>query len=137
MEEGRDGQIVENMLKAAVLAVFRERVGPELIRDIIAAFEEGIVANTGEDVPAADEAALVEVSRRCGAGRARSPSGDEAPPPIAAAVEFVLEGCTSRSGSTRTPRAPASVPRPPVSPTISPQRVKRDRIAHYSSFEDD
>ncbi len=91
MEDGRDGQIVENLLKASVLAVFRERVGPELTRDIITAFEQGSVANTGDDVPAAEEAALVDSVPGLRAAVARVTS-DEGPAALAAAVEFVLEG---------------------------------------------
>jgi magnesium chelatase subunit I len=91
MEDGRDGQIVENLLKASVLAVFRERVGPELTRDIITAFEQGSVANTGDDVPSAEEAALVDSVPGLRAAVARVTS-DESPAALAAAVEFVLEG---------------------------------------------
>src|SRR5215211_8341204 len=52
--------IFENLVKGAVLTVFKERVAPEQTRDVVAAFEEGVVAHTGEDVPSSELAALVE-----------------------------------------------------------------------------
>ena len=41
LEEGREGQIVENMLKAAILTVYKERLSIDKMRDIVATFEEG------------------------------------------------------------------------------------------------
>ena len=41
LEEGREGQIVENMLKGAVLTVFKQRLSPDRLREVIAAFDEG------------------------------------------------------------------------------------------------
>ena len=90
--------ILENLVKGAVLTVFKERVSPDQVRDVIAAFEEGIVAHTGEDVASSEEAHLVEqipalrtagavahrrrrVARRgrcCGRVRARGPAPVEA-----------------------------------------------------------
>ena len=60
LEEGREGLILENLVKAAVLTVFKEVVPHDEVREVIAAFDEGTVAHTGEDVPSADEARLVE-----------------------------------------------------------------------------
>ena len=92
LEEGREGQIIENMLKGAVLTVFKERLSPERLRDVLVAFEDGVVAHTGEDVPSAQLAELVT-----GVPALREPvkiltGGDESPAAVAAAVEFVLEG---------------------------------------------
>jgi magnesium chelatase subunit I len=92
LEEGREGQIIENMLRAAVLTVFKERLSPERLRDVLVAFDDGIVAHTGEDVPSAQLAELVT-----GVPALREPvesltGGDESPAAVAAAVEFVLEG---------------------------------------------
>jgi magnesium chelatase subunit I len=92
LEEGREGQIIENMLRAAVLTVFKERLSPERLRDVLVAFDDGIVAHTGEDVASAQLAELVT-----GVPALREPvesltGGDESPAAVAAAVEFVLEG---------------------------------------------
>jgi magnesium chelatase subunit I len=92
LDEGREGAIFENIVKSAVLTVFKARIPPERTREIIAAFEEGAIAHTGEDVPSADLAALVEsvpVLRPVVGALTR---GDESPAAVAAAVSFVLEG---------------------------------------------
>ena len=34
LEEGRDGSILENLVKAAVLTVYKERVAPDQVRDV-------------------------------------------------------------------------------------------------------
>ena len=94
LDEGREGAIFENLVKGAVLTVFKERVAPDQIRDVIVdAFEEGVVVHTGEDI-ASDRPGR---ARRAGAGAARArcaalTGGDESPAAVAAAVEFVLEG---------------------------------------------
>src|SRR4051794_17158968 len=92
LEEGREGAIVENLLKGAVLAVYKERVTPDQVRDVIAAFDEGVVAHTGEDIGSADEARLVEQVPALRAAVVSLTGGDESPAAMASAVEFVLEG---------------------------------------------
>ncbi|MGH9136760.1 MAG: magnesium chelatase [Acidimicrobiales bacterium] len=92
VDEGRDGQVVENLLKAAVLTVFRERLPIERLRAVVDAFEEGTVVNTGDDVAAADEAAMMATVPALREPVLELTGGDESPAAIAAAVEFVLEG---------------------------------------------
>jgi magnesium chelatase subunit I len=92
LEEGRDSQIIENMLKAAVLGVFREQVAPETLRGVIEAFDDGIVAHTGEDVASTDVAQLLDAVPPLRASVQQLTGGDEAPAAVASAVEFVLEG---------------------------------------------
>ncbi len=92
LEEGRDGVILENLVKGAVLTVYKERVTPDQVRDVIGAFEEGIVAHTGEDIASVDEAQLVEQIPAMRAAVQSLTGGDESPAAVAAAVEFVLEG---------------------------------------------
>ena len=92
IEEGRDGVILENLVKGAVLTVYKERVTPDLVRDVIGAFEEGIVAHTGEDVPSVEQSRLIEQIPAMRAAVAALTKGDESPAAVAAAVEFVLEG---------------------------------------------
>ena len=91
IEEGRDGAIIENLVKASILTVFKGRFTPDKLRDVITAFDEGLIAHVGEDVTSADEADLL----------ARVPSlrepvsqltDDESPAAVASAVEFLLEG---------------------------------------------
>ena len=92
LEEGRDGVILENLVKGAVLTVYKERITPDQVREVIAAFEEGIVAHTGEDIASSDEAQLVEQIPALRAAVHSLTGGDESPAAVAAAVEFVLEG---------------------------------------------
>ncbi|MEN9507218.1 MAG: hypothetical protein RI958_3144 [Actinomycetota bacterium] len=109
LDEGRDGVILENLLKGAVLAVYKERVTPDQVRDVIAAFEEGVIAHTGEDIASADEAQLLEQVPALRSAVTGLTAGDESPAAVAAAIEFVLEGLhlskrlnkdTSRAGAT-------------------------------------
>jgi magnesium chelatase subunit I len=92
LDEGREGAIFENLVRGAVLTVFKERVAPEQTRDVVGAFEEGVVAHTGEDVPSTDLAGLVESVPALRPPVAALTAGDESPAAVAAAVSFVLEG---------------------------------------------
>jgi magnesium chelatase subunit I len=92
LEEGREGSILENLVKSAVLTVYKELIGPELVRDVVNAFEEGSIAHAGEDVPSADLARLVEEVPALRGAVSQLTGGDESPAAMAAAVEFVLEG---------------------------------------------
>ena len=92
MEDGREGAILRDLVKAAVLTTYRDVVSPELTRDIVTAFEEGAVVHTGEDVPSIDQAALVDQIPALKAAVTPLLAGDESPANVAAAVEFVLEG---------------------------------------------
>jgi magnesium chelatase subunit I len=92
LEEGREGAIFENLVKGAVLTVFKDRVEPEQTRDVVAAFEEGAIAHTGEDVTSAQLAGLVDTVPALRTPVLHLTGGDESPAAVAAAVEFVLEG---------------------------------------------
>jgi len=92
LEEGREGAIVEGLLKSAVLTVFKERLPFEKVRDVVAAFEEGVVAHVGEDVSSIDEAALVAAVPALEVPVRAITDGDESAAAVASAVEFVLEG---------------------------------------------
>jgi magnesium chelatase subunit I len=92
LEEGRDAQIAENLVKAAVLTVFKERFSPERFRPILTAFEEGTVIHAGEDVSSGDYVALLEQQPALREAVADLTAGDESPAAVAAAVVLVLEG---------------------------------------------
>ena len=79
-------------MKASVLTVFKEVVSLDQVRDVVIAFEEGAIAHTGEDVPSADLAGLVQHVPALRAVVQSLTGGDESPAAIASAVEFVLEG---------------------------------------------
>ncbi|MBK5330963.1 MAG: magnesium chelatase, partial [Ilumatobacteraceae bacterium] len=79
-------------VKAAVLTVYKERITPDQVRDVILAFEEGVVAHAGEDIASVEEARLVEMVPALRSPVLALTGGDESPAAVAAAVEFVLEG---------------------------------------------
>ena len=92
IEEGRDEQIVEHLLRSAVLTVFKDHFAIENLRDVLDAFDDQAVVNAGEDVVSADYVALL-----AGMAPLQQPVsqlvGDTASPAaIASAVEFILEG---------------------------------------------
>ncbi len=92
LEEGRDEIVVENLLKAATLSVFKERVGVAKLGDLLAAFEEGRVVHAGEDVPSSAYAELLSEVPALREPVQSLTGDDESPAAVAAAVEFLLEG---------------------------------------------
>jgi magnesium chelatase subunit I len=90
LEEGREPEIIDRLVKTATLEVFRARCRPEQLRSLVEGFEQGAVVETGEDVPSAS---YVEHARLPGMRSALADLGvGEAPAEVASAVEFVLEG---------------------------------------------
>ena len=90
----REGSIVDKLFKAATLTVFKERCKMETLRDVITAFDGGLVIHAGDDQTAKDYAAALNVAEaepmrdavRSLVGKA--PAG----PLQASALEFILEG---------------------------------------------
>jgi len=91
LDEGRDEQVVDRLIKAAVLTVFKERCPIDQLRGVVDAFEDGSVVHAGDDVPAASYVELLakmpDLRRQVVAL-----AGGESPAAVASAVEFVLEG---------------------------------------------
>jgi magnesium chelatase subunit I len=91
LDDGREEQVVERLLKAAVLSVFKERCPIEQFRDVVLAFEEGTIVHAGDDV-----ASTEYVETLAGLPALQAPvmalAGGESPAAVAAALEFVLEG---------------------------------------------
>ena len=92
LDDGRDEAIAGHLVKSAVLTVFRERTDPAVLRDVLEAFEGGRVVDAGEDVSAADLAALVDEMPGLKGPVTSLTQGDESAAAIASAVEFLLEG---------------------------------------------
>jgi magnesium chelatase subunit I len=92
IEEGRDEQIIEHLLKSAVLTVFRDRLPIEDLRPVIDAFDSSRVVHAGDDVLSADYVTLVEEIPELREPVLRLTGGNESPASVAAAVELVLEG---------------------------------------------
>ena len=90
-EEGREGRVMEDLTRRAVLRVFGRYFDVDALEDIVTAFDLGGSAETGSEKPAADYPALAaEVE---GLAEAAAQLTDDPRPEVAAsAVEFVLEG---------------------------------------------
>ena len=91
LEEGRDGQIIDQLVKAAVLTVFRERVAPEHLLNVVEGFDGRDPVEIGEDVAAAEYTDLCTAIPALGAAAA-SLVEVETPENVASAVELILEG---------------------------------------------
>jgi magnesium chelatase subunit I len=91
LDDGRENQVLERIIKAATLEVFRARVKPERLGPIVASFEDGSIVHTGEDVPAAQYRDLLASIDGMPAVLADLNVG-ESPAGIASGIEFVLEG---------------------------------------------
>jgi magnesium chelatase subunit I len=91
LDDGRDGQVLERLVKAATLEVFRARVRPEKLGPVVSSFEDGSIVHTGEDVPASDYRELLTQLDGMPAVLADLGVG-ESPAGIASGIEFVLEG---------------------------------------------
>ncbi len=91
LDDGRDNQVLERIVKAATLEVFRARVRPERLGPIVASFEDGSVVHTGDDVPAVEYRDLLAKLDGMPAVLADLRVG-ESPAGIASGIEFVLEG---------------------------------------------
>jgi magnesium chelatase subunit I len=95
LDDGREGEILEQLIKAAVLTVFKRIVPAETHRAVVEAFDSGVVASVGEDISSADYAKLLNgISALAAPVRAALEGSDdrESPAMVASAVELVLEG---------------------------------------------
>ncbi len=91
LEEGRDGQVVDRLIKQATLTVFKAQCPMDQLRDVVVAFDETTVVHTGDDVASPN---YVEVLSRMPVLRrsVMALAGSETPGAIASATEFILEG---------------------------------------------
>jgi len=91
MEEGREGQIIEQLLRGAILTTFRERFDLADLTGVVDAFEDARAVDAGEDIGSAAYAELV-TDMPALRDAVNTVTEDESPAAVAAAVEFVLEG---------------------------------------------
>jgi len=91
-DDERGGEVLDHLVKAAVLSEFRERLHLDEMRTVLEAFDDGSVINAGDDVAVADYVALVEQVPVLREPVTALTGGDESPAVVASAVEFVLEG---------------------------------------------
>ena len=92
LEEGRDEQIVEHLLRSAVLTVFKDHFAIENLRNVLDAFDEQAVVSAGDDVVSADYVRLVESMPPLVQPVSQLVGDTPTPAAVASAVEFILEG---------------------------------------------
>jgi magnesium chelatase subunit I len=92
LEEGREEQILEHLVRSAVLTVFRDRVPQEGLRAVVDAFDDGRVVAAGDDIGSSDYVGLLSELPALREPVVALTGGDESPAAVAAAVEFVLDG---------------------------------------------
>ena len=84
-------KLVDKLAQRAVLNVWNRRLQTGVFDELLSAFEQGLIVEVGETVPAKDYAAHAQGLR--GLRRALDAVGGRGEPArVAAAVEFVLEG---------------------------------------------
>ena len=91
VEEGREAKVVHDLVKKAIANVFGRYYSATEFDELISRFEEGLVVETGSDIPSSayferlsEMANLPEMIRRI--------ETSEQPASVASAVEFLLEG---------------------------------------------
>ncbi|MGZ4682879.1 MAG: magnesium chelatase [Acidimicrobiales bacterium] len=92
LEEGRDEQIVEHLLRSAVLTVFKDHFAIENLREVLDSFDDQAVVSAGDDVASADYVRLVESMPALAQPVSQLVGENASPALVASAVEFVLEG---------------------------------------------
>jgi magnesium chelatase subunit I len=92
VDDTRDGQVVENLVKAAVLTVWRQRCNIGSLVDVVTAFEEGRIVHAGEDVSSSTYVDLVSEVPSLREPVRELTGSDESAGAVASAVEFLLEG---------------------------------------------
>ena len=98
VDDGREEQVLDRIVKASILETFRARTRPEKLTDVVTAFESGLVVHTGEDIAASEYAKVLD--RRPGAPQRRSPTSrwGRRPPGSPRPPSSCSRACTSRSG---------------------------------------
>ncbi|HEX7168672.1 MAG TPA: sigma 54-interacting transcriptional regulator [Acidimicrobiales bacterium] len=92
IDDGRDEQVVERLLRAAVLTVFKDRCPMEAFRDAIGSFDESTIVHAGDDITSSEYARVLQQVPALREPVMALTGGNETPGAVASAVEFVLEG---------------------------------------------
>ena len=92
LDEGRDAEVIDHLLRAAVLDVFKSRVSGEGVRQVVEEFNEEIVASAGDDMPVSDYSDLLSKVPALAGPVAALCGDDDSPATQASAIELILEG---------------------------------------------
>jgi magnesium chelatase subunit I len=91
LEEGREDRILNGLVSAAVLTVFRRRCPTEELGPVVNAFDEARVIHAGDDLPVTSYTDIL-VELPAIKGPVLALAGSETPGAVASAIEFILEG---------------------------------------------
>ncbi|MCP3992283.1 MAG: magnesium chelatase [Actinomycetia bacterium] len=92
LEEGRDDEVIDHLLRGAILTVFKEKFSPESIRQVIDAFDEDLTMSAGDDLPVSAYAEMVSSTPALAAPLAGLTDDGGSAAVRASAVELLLEG---------------------------------------------
>ena len=97
LDDGREGAILEHLVKSAVLQVYKRIATPATVRveqvnEILAAFETGVTVHAGDDVSSASLVTMMNEIPALAAVVEVFTGGSTSAAVQASAVEFVLEG---------------------------------------------
>ena len=92
LEEGRDEEVIEHLLRGAILTVFKEHVSAESIRQVIDAFESDLTLSAGDDLPVSAYADTLSKVPAMSAPVAGLVGDSTSPGAKASAMELLLEG---------------------------------------------
>lgn len=92
LEEGREPQILDHLIRSAILMVFRETVPQEGLVKILTSVDEEGPIDIGEDVPVQSYAELARDMPALASVATALVGADASDAMVASAIEFVLEG---------------------------------------------
>ncbi len=93
LDEGRDEEILDHLLSAAIVEEFREHIDGALVHQITEAFEEAdCVVATGDDIKAEEYTKILSSNAALAAAVATVLGDETSPEMTASAVELILEG---------------------------------------------
>ncbi len=92
LEEGRDEEVIEHLLRGAILTVFKDHVSAESIRQVIDAFEADLTLSAGDDLPVSAYADTLSKVPAMSAPVAGLVGDSTSPGAKASAMELLLEG---------------------------------------------
>lgn len=92
LEEGRDAEVVDHLLRGAVLAVFKDNVSPELVRQVVDSFDGDVTFSAGDDLPASAYGDALANNPALAATVAGLVGDTDTLASRASAIELILEG---------------------------------------------
>jgi magnesium chelatase subunit I len=92
MEEGRESDVVAQLVAAAVLLIFREHVVLDDAAEVVATFDDEVVVHVGDDLASGDYGEVLAALPALLPATRQIAGDDAGQEELAAALEFLLEG---------------------------------------------